>query len=113
MAKKVSDSIVKCPTRPALDGHSKGEVTRKMRTTLCITRRGTRLLDADNYAGGCKPLIDQIRYAKLIPDDDPASVEILFRQVKVATKSEEGTEIEITGGSMRGESTELVNGNFD
>lgn len=86
--------------RPALDATPKGEDTRPPRTRLCIERKSVRLLDADNFAGGCKPLIDQLRYAKLIPDDDPESVEILFRQTKVKTKKEEMTHIEIatTGG---------------
>lgn len=113
MATRIPHTKSQHPARPALDGPAKGEETRPIRVTLCITRRSTRLLDADNLAGGCKPLIDQLRYARLIPDDDPASVEILFRQVKVATKGEEGTEVEIHGGSMRGDSTELVNSNFD
>lgn len=110
MVKKLPHAKSQHPARTALDDHTKGKDPRQMRVALCITRRSTRLLDADNLAGGCKPLIDQLRYAKLIPDDDPASVEILFRQQKVATKQEEGTEVEIHGGSMRGESTELVNG---
>ena len=85
----------KPPARPALDSPPKGEKTRTPRTTLIITRHAVRLLDADNYAGGCKPLIDQLRYAKLIEDDDPETIEITFRQVKVATKAEEMTTIEI------------------
>jgi len=86
--------------RPALDDPPKGEKTRTPRTSLVITRHAVRLLDADNFAGGCKPLIDQLRYAKLIEDDDPETIEILFRQVKVKTKKEELTQIEIatTGG---------------
>ena len=82
--------------RPALDDPPKGESPRSPRTRLRIERKSIRLLDADNYAGGCKPLIDQLRYAKLIPDDDPESVEILFVQSKVKTKKEEMTHIEIT-----------------
>ena len=82
--------------RPALDGPAKGESPRPPRTRLRIERKSIRLLDADNYAGGCKPLIDQLRYAKLIPDDDPESVEILFVQTKVQTKKEEMTQVEIT-----------------
>lgn len=54
------------------------------------------MLDADNFAGGCKPLIDQLRYARLIVDDDPSSVEITFRQEKVQTKAAEMTTVEIT-----------------
>ena len=88
--------------RPALDGPARREETRQNRITLCITRHATKLLDADNFAGGCKPLIDQLRYAKLIPDDDPETVEILFRQTKVKTKAEERTEVEIRQGDSKG-----------
>ena len=83
------------PARPALDPPPKGEKTRTPRTTLIITRHAVRLLDADNYAGGCKPLIDQLRYAKLIEDDDPETIEITFRQAKCKTKAQEMTTIEI------------------
>ncbi len=84
------------PARPALGDPPKGESPRQARVTLCITRSACSLLDADNFAGGCKPLIDQLRYAKLISDDDPETVEILFRQEKVRTKAAEMTTIEIT-----------------
>jgi hypothetical protein len=90
--------------RPALVNHCKGKTPRKNRVTLIITRSACSLLDADNFAGGCKPLIDQLRYAKLIADDDPETVEIIFRQVKVATKAEEMTTVEITTqGEYEGE----------
>jgi len=82
--------------RPALDSPPKGEGSRPPRTRLRIERKSIRLLDADNFAGGCKPLIDQLRYAKLIADDDPETIEILFVQSKVKTKKEEMTHIEIT-----------------
>lgn len=88
--------------RPALVSPREGKDQSKKRTTLCITRHSTKLLDADNFAGGCKPLIDQLRYAKLIADDDPETVEILFRQAKVKTKAEERTEIEIRQGDSKG-----------
>jgi hypothetical protein len=64
--------------------------------TLALTRYSTKTLDVDNLAGGCKPLIDQIRYSKLIPDDNPESVEITFSQVKVKTQAEQRTEVRIT-----------------
>lgn len=79
-----------------------GKDQSKTRTTLVITRCSCSLLDADNFAGGCKPLIDQLRYAKLIEDDDPETVEILFRQTKVKTKNEERTEVEIRQGDSKG-----------
>lgn len=88
--------------RPALVNPRERKNPSQNRTTLIITRCSTKLLDADNFAGGCKPLIDQLRYAKLIADDDPETVEILFRQTKVAHKEEERTEVEIRQGDSKG-----------
>lgn len=101
--------------RQTLVNPCKGESPRKARTTLVITRSACSLLDADNYAGGCKPLIDQLRYAKLIADDDPETVEILFRQVKVKTKAQEMTKVEITRscGDFKRGNDNLVNTCFD
>ena len=82
--------------RQTLECQPPRKTTRPGRVTLRITRHACRLLDADNFAGGCKPLIDQLRYAALIPDDDPASVELQFCQEKVAKKTLEMTTIEIT-----------------
>ena len=53
------------------------------RFCVTITRYGSRPLDVDNGAGGCKPLLDAIRYEGLIPDDDPSSIEFQFRQYQV------------------------------
>ena len=88
--------------RKALVNPREGKDQSKNRVTLVITRSAVSLLDADNFAGGCKPLIDQLRYAKLIADDDPETVEILFRQTKVKTKAEERTEVEIRQGDSKG-----------
>ena len=103
------------PARPALDDPPKGKETRTPRTALVITRHAVRLLDADNYAGGCKPLIDQLRYAKLIEDDDPETIEITFRQAKCKTKAEEKTTIQITrsSGDYKRGKTNLVKTRFD
>lgn len=53
------------------------------RYRVTITRYGAKLLDVDNGAGGCKPLLDAMRYEGLIPDDDPGSIDFVFRQQKV------------------------------
>jgi len=37
----------------------------------------------DIGAGGCKPLLDAIRYEGLIPDDDPTTIDFHFRQYQV------------------------------
>ena len=91
----VSDTKPKSDIRQTLRVANEGKKDSKKRSFVRITRFSCRPLDCDNYAGGCKPLIDQLRYAKLIKDDDPESVQIEFIQVKVAHKTEERTEIEI------------------
>lgn len=91
---RISHAILERPSRPTLDGLEPRKEEGQERITLRITRSSTRLLDADNFAGGCKPLIDQLRYAGLIPDDSPEKVEITFTQKKVK-KGQEGTLIEI------------------
>ena len=84
------------PFRQTLDCQPPRKASRPERVVVRITRHACRLLDADNFAGGCKPLIDQLRYAALIPDDDPQSVELQFRQEKVAKKHLESVTVEIT-----------------
>jgi hypothetical protein len=53
------------------------------RWRVVITRYGSRPLDVDNGAGGCKPLLDAIRYEGLIPDDDPTTIDFQFCQYQV------------------------------
>lgn len=64
------------------------------RITVRITRYGTRLLDADNLCGGVKYLLDALRYAKVIPEDNPQAIRLIVGQFKAA-KGERGTKIEI------------------
>ena len=102
-SRRLLDTLVKHAPKRSLDKVPKAKETSKDCTAKCnpqytlgITRFSTKTLDVDNLAGGCKPLIDQIRYSKLIPDDNPESVEITFTQVKVRTQAEQRTEIRIT-----------------
>lgn len=102
-SRRLLDTLVKHAPKRSLDKVHKAKATSKDCTakcnplyTLSITRYSTKTLDVDNLAGGCKPLIDQIRYAHLIPDDNPESVNITFSQVKVKTQAEQRTEITIT-----------------
>jgi len=64
------------------------------RITVRITRFGTRLLDADNLCGGVKYLLDALRYAKVIPEDNPQAIRLVVSQIKAA-KGSRGTKIEI------------------
>ena len=65
------------------------------RFAVRIERRGSRLLDADNLAGSVKFVLDALRYQKLIPEDNPAAIELEVTQA-VVPKAERGTYIEIT-----------------
>jgi hypothetical protein len=49
----------------------------------------------DNGAGGCKALLDAIRYEDLIPNDDPSVIDFYFTQEKVK-RPFIGTQITIT-----------------
>jgi hypothetical protein len=54
-----------------------------------------RPLDPDNFAGGCKDLLDGLRHSGLISDDSWFAIKLETRQVKVRTYREEWTEVEI------------------
>ena len=64
------------------------------RITVRITRFGAKLLDADNLAGGVKPILDALRYEKLIPEDNPRAIRLVVAQQK-APKGKRGTLVEI------------------
>lgn len=66
------------------------------RRIVRITSYRRRLLDPDNLAGGCKYFLDCCKYSQLIQDDRPQDIELIIKQVKVKTKEEERTEIEVT-----------------
>ena len=54
-----------------------------------------RFLDLDNLYGGCKFLIDSLRGANVIPDDDPQSIKLEVSQEKVKGYANEKTEVEV------------------
>ena len=65
------------------------------RNLVRITSYRCRLLDPDNLAGGCKYAIDAIRKAKVIKDDREKDIRLEIFQVKVKTRKEEKTVIEV------------------
>ncbi len=92
---KLPNSISQPTARETLVAPTQRKEKGRARIIVCITRRSCHVLDLDNFAGGCKPLIDQLRYAQLIPNDDPQSIELQFVQEKVKTRLEEETIIDI------------------
>jgi hypothetical protein len=91
---RLSDAKPKPVARKTLPNTNKAQKGSKKRITLRITRYATRLLDEDNLAGS-KLLTDQLRYAGIIPSDDPESLKIILDQIKVPQKTQERTEVEI------------------
>ena len=76
-------------------GQAQGEAPVSNRIGICITGFRRKLLDPDNFAGGCKYFIDALRYQNIIIGDRPDQISLTFQQVKVQTKQEEETLIEI------------------
>ena len=93
---RISHPVTKRPSQQTLEPLPQAQERSKGRTNIIITRYSCRPLDIDNFAGGCKPIIDELRYAKLIAEDNPETIDVEFKQVKVKTKPEQRTEIEIS-----------------
>ena len=80
---------------PALGATISREVQSVPRVTVRFIGYRSRPLDPDNFAGGCKDLLDGLRHAGLIPGDEPWRINFETRQEKVAHASEEKTVIEL------------------
>jgi hypothetical protein len=75
-------------------GKGQGEEGMRAEYVVSIRSRRVRLLDPDNLY--VKDIIDQLRYARLIPEDTPEVVEIEITQEKVSSYKEEETIITLT-----------------
>ena len=69
-----------------------GDIPRRV---VRITSVRNRLLDPDNLVGGCKYIIDALRKAEVIKDDTEKDICLEVYQVKVKTRKEEKTIIEV------------------
>ena len=63
------------------------------RSRIRITSKRCRLLDPDNLC--VKYIIDALRYTKVIKDDREKDIRLEIFQVKVKTRKEEKTVIEV------------------
>lgn len=81
------------PVLPPL-GQNQDEEGGGGRFKVRIVRCGAKLLDPDNLSGA-KLLIDQLRYAGLIPEDNPHAIELELCQVKTPKKEDRGTLIQV------------------
>lgn len=94
-----ADSVTKSAPEVGSMGEAKGEKgdepSGRPRHHVRIISRRVRLLDIDNLYGGCKHLIDSLRLAGIIPDDDPASISLEVTQEKIKGYANEQTEVEV------------------
>lgn len=86
-----AQALAGSPPREVQSKHGAGP-----RIVVSITGHRVRLLDADNFAGGSKALVDQLRYSGLIPNDDPETITLQTEQVRVAHYHQEHTAIELS-----------------
>jgi hypothetical protein len=70
-----------------------GKAQNPGRVLLRITSFRRRLIDPDNLCP--KYFIDALRYAQVIGDDSAAHITLEVSQIKVKTKTEERTEVEV------------------
>ncbi len=66
---------------------------RRIRVLFTLYR--VHLLDDDGAQASIKDLLDGLRHASLLPDDDPGTIELTTCQEKVKSFSEERTEVDI------------------
>lgn len=84
--------------RGALDSKNGGTKESATRPVVRIISYRCRILDEDNLAGGCKPLLDSLRYAELIHGDSPKEIVFQASQIRVAHRKDEKTVLEIEYG---------------
>lgn len=94
LAPRVRHPKSECDAGQGPLGTPKAKETGSGRITVRIERRGAKLLDKDNLYGSVKYLCDALRYAHLIPADDPEAIDLIVTQKKVK-KEERGTMVEI------------------
>lgn len=102
VAPVISDAESKPNLGPALDSGAQAKsgsprpAPERSRIGVSVTLFRVQLLDPDNSWGSCKPIIDALRTATLIPDDTEAKIELSVSQYRVKTRSKQGTGIVLT-----------------
>ena len=81
-------------------GKSQGEARNAKgsddRHRVRIISKRVRICDPDNLVGGVKYLVDSLRAADIIPEDDPQAITLEVSQEKVKTYKEEETWVEVS-----------------
>lgn len=86
-------TVVECPAGDGTLATPKTEASHTGRFLVSVTSYRRRMLDEDNLSE--KYFCDLCRYAGIIPDDSPDRTQIKVSQIKVASKEEEKTVVEV------------------
>ena len=92
---RLQDAKSQCYEKAALGATVQGKAKSLSRVTVRFIGYRSRPLDPDNFAAGCKDLLDGLRHAFLISGDEPWNINFETRQEKVSHRSEEKTVIEL------------------
>ena len=92
---RIHTSKLECPAQQPFQETYEDEKRSRASLIVVITRCSSRLLDVDNLYGANKGICDALRYAKIIPEDNPETIDLQCRQIKTKDKSQHGTKIEI------------------
>jgi hypothetical protein len=80
---------------PALERATARKEKSLGRVIVRFTGYRVRPLDPDNFAGSVKDLLDGLRRVNLIDGDEPWRIKLETEQIKVATKAEQRTVIDL------------------
>ena len=79
-----------------VEGKGRHESGGTARHRVRIVSRRVRLCDADNLVGGVKHLVDALRIAEIIPEDDTQAIRLEVTQEKVSSYKKEETWVEVS-----------------
>ena len=92
--------FLKYPSSNERVGEVKGETLDELgsyaRHRVRIVSKRVRLCDPDNLVGGVKHLVDALRIARVIPEDDPKAITLEVSQEKVSSYAKEETWVEVS-----------------
>lgn len=77
-------------------GETRYESGMSPRHRVRIVSKRVRLCDPDNLVGGVKHLVDALRLAEIIPEDDPKAITLEVSQEKVSSYAKEETWVEVS-----------------
>jgi hypothetical protein len=80
----------------AVGGEIGHEQAGYVRHRVRVVSRRVRLCDPDNLVGGVKHLLDALRLAEVIPEDNPNAISLEVSQEKVSSYGKEETWVEVT-----------------